>query len=190
MTKRINMVGKRFNRWTVLSFAFSKKSKHLTNPMWKCRCDCGTIKVISGATLRNGTSKSCGCYKQEKARLAKGEASFNRLYNSYKIKAKERGYTFCLSRNDFKKLTKQNCYYCGAKPNQKNRIPQYYGDYIYNGVDRINNDKGYELDNVVSCCGMCNRMKNKYSYNEFLEHIQKISSYYKIKQNADPDAAE
>ena len=28
------------------------------------------------------------------------------------------------------------------------------------GLDRINNDKGYTFDNVVSCCGDCNKIRN------------------------------
>ena len=33
---------------------------------WVCKCECGTIASVSGASLRNGDSKSCGCYKIEK----------------------------------------------------------------------------------------------------------------------------
>lgn len=29
--------------------------------MWLCKCNCGREKRISGATLRNGRSQSCGC---------------------------------------------------------------------------------------------------------------------------------
>ena len=29
------------------------------------------------------------------------------------------------------------------------------------GLDRLDNDKHYELDNVVSCCNVCNTIKNK-----------------------------
>lgn len=30
------------------------------------------------------------------------------------------------------------------------------------GLDRIDNSKGYEPGNVVSCCNVCNTIKNKY----------------------------
>lgn len=29
--------------------------------MWKCLCDCGTIKIIKGRNLKIGKTKSCGC---------------------------------------------------------------------------------------------------------------------------------
>jgi len=37
------------------------------------------------------------------------------------------------------------------------------------GLDRKDNDKGYLIDNVVSCCCTCNRMRSdKFSYEEML----------------------
>jgi hypothetical protein len=34
---------------------------------WRCKCDCGNYKVISGKSLRNGETRSCGCYQRERA---------------------------------------------------------------------------------------------------------------------------
>jgi len=51
------------------------------------------------------------------------------------------------------------------------------GDYIYNGLDRADNSKGYELDNVVPCCGRCNRAKNAYNRDDFLLWIEKVYKY-------------
>ena len=28
---------------------------------WECKCDCGSIVVVNGHNLRNGTTRSCGC---------------------------------------------------------------------------------------------------------------------------------
>ena len=42
------------------------------------------------------------------------------------------------------------------------------------GLDRVDNDRGYNLDNVVPCCEVCNHMKWKLSRDEFLNHITKI----------------
>lgn len=43
-----------------------------------------------------------------------------------------------------------------------------------NGIDRINSNKGYEKDNCVSCCPICNRMKLDLSLEDFYAHIEKI----------------
>ena len=59
-----DLTGMRFGKWTVLKRA-PTKSDHATR--WLCKCDCGTIKDIAAATLKNGESKSCGCYRKESA---------------------------------------------------------------------------------------------------------------------------
>ena len=32
---------------------------------WHCICECGTEKIIVGASLKNGMTKSCGCFRQQ-----------------------------------------------------------------------------------------------------------------------------
>ena len=56
--------GDRFGMWTVLERDGSNKDNRA---LWKCQCDCGTIKSVVGRDLRGGKSKCCGCkhnYKQ------------------------------------------------------------------------------------------------------------------------------
>jgi len=43
--------------------------------------------------------------------------------------------------------------------------------YTYTGIDRVDNKKGYVVDNVVSCCTICNRVKNNMSYIDFKKWI-------------------
>ena len=61
--KRKDITNQRFGRLLVLS------PTHLRSQLWywKCKCDCGTVKEISGADLRRGTTISCGCYRAESA---------------------------------------------------------------------------------------------------------------------------
>lgn len=54
----IDLTGKRFGRLLVLSLYDRPHSK---DHRWTCECDCRTIKVVSGFSLRSGNSKSCGC---------------------------------------------------------------------------------------------------------------------------------
>ena len=64
MAKKIDLVGKRYGRWTVLE---QRKNESVKWPItyWLCRCDCGTEKLVCGQTLKNGESKSCGCWNRE-----------------------------------------------------------------------------------------------------------------------------
>jgi len=64
MKKRIDLKGAVFGRLTVLEYAGNDKHN---NAQWKCRCECGTEKVISGASLRTGNTLSCGCYHKEQS---------------------------------------------------------------------------------------------------------------------------
>lgn len=61
----IDMVGKQFNRWSVLREAAKPEGSTQTGKFFACVCECGTEKVVYGITLRNGHSKSCGCHKAE-----------------------------------------------------------------------------------------------------------------------------
>jgi hypothetical protein len=43
-----------------------------------------------------------------------------------------------------------------------------------NGIDRIDANRGYEIDNIVPCCGMCNIMKNGYNVEDFLDKAKEV----------------
>lgn len=62
-----NLIGQRFGRWLVVNEAPNRVS--LTGKtrsiMWKCRCDCGTVKDVRARALKTGTSTSCGCLQRE-----------------------------------------------------------------------------------------------------------------------------
>lgn len=50
-----DIAGRTYGRWTVLTYEGRQR--------WRCRCRCGTEKVITKATLK--ISKSCGCARDE-----------------------------------------------------------------------------------------------------------------------------
>lgn len=74
-------------------------------------------------------------------------------------------------------MVKGNCHYCGIEPLQISKSQSNTGNYIYNGIDRIDNNLGYIIENCVSCCGRCNKIKDKMTSKEFLNHIEKIYKY-------------
>lgn len=59
----INLEGKRFGRWTVLSR--SQRSTKNMSAYWNCVCDCGTKRAVPSEGLRSGRSQSCGCRHKE-----------------------------------------------------------------------------------------------------------------------------
>lgn len=165
---------------------------------YQCRCICGEITNVRGTALRNGTIRSCGCLHSEITsaihRLEVGEKTLRESMNTYKYGAKKRKFSFSLNREQFKHLTASNCYYCGMEPPLKNSYINNDGSrrkndlrttdatsqrawIKMNGIDRINNKIGYEIENCVSCCSLCNWMKREFDKEIFLSHIKSICDY-------------
>jgi hypothetical protein len=181
-----DLTDQRFGRLIVLSLHHKHEKR---GAYWLCQCDCGSNpKIIWGGSLRNGTTKSCGCLAREvcsdlgkagkgvsrpSTKLPFSHAMMNRCFNNYKGAAKKRNLIFELDIDFFNKITKQNCDYCGSEPSQIIRSKNESGDYIYNGIDRIDSSKGYTEDNVVSCCGRCNEAKMSESQQDFLDWHKK-----------------
>jgi len=141
---------------------------------WLCRCDCGKEKNILGSSLIQGNTKSCGCIRFGQRFLPIGLASLREAFRKYRQTARMRGHIFNLTEKQFKEITQQDCHYCGARPDNVQKSRYHNGDYTYNGLDRVENAKGYTMDNVVPCCIHCNRAKNSMTLKEFKELITRI----------------
>lgn len=60
-----DITGMRFGRLTVLSRTPRPEFYAGGDSWWKVRCDCGTESIVNGKNLRNGHTRSCGCYRRE-----------------------------------------------------------------------------------------------------------------------------
>lgn len=60
----VDLSGKRFGRWLAIERGLNDGSNFVR---YLCKCDCGTVRLVHGASLRKGTSKSCGCLLREVA---------------------------------------------------------------------------------------------------------------------------
>lgn len=185
------MLGNVYGRLTILKdLGVYKKNRKVL-----CSCSCGNEKEVYLTSLKTGRTKSCGCLAKELSskrlknkpigkRKKNGESVFNIIFCQYKNSANKRDIEFNLTRQQFKKLTKQTCYYCGEPPSKIRKNKYSTGDYTYNGVDRLDNSKGYTIDNAVSCCSFCNISKNNYSIEYFYDKISKIYNNLKENKNA------
>ncbi len=63
-SKVIDLTGQQCGRWFVISYAYSKPDAYF----W-CKCKCNTLRLVLGKSLRNGRSKSCGCWKLESLKM-------------------------------------------------------------------------------------------------------------------------
>ncbi len=160
------MTGQKCNMLLVLSENKSRGNRLY----WKCLCDCGKEKFICGTDLRNGRI-SCGCYRQ--ARKTNKEVCHNILIKSYQTSAQNRNLQWNISDNIFIKLIHAACYYCGEYGSNKINVRNKY-IMNYNGIDRVDNIRGYICENVVSCCKTCNRAKGTVTQKEFLQWINRV----------------
>ena len=69
------MIGKKFNRLTVLEEVGRDKFKRI---LYRCKCDCGNEKVVSGIDLRRNSVKSCGCIHADIMKERIGKPGANR----------------------------------------------------------------------------------------------------------------
>jgi len=96
----------------------------------------------------------------------------------YRRDAIRRGLSFSLSLEAFRALTSAQCHYCGNGPQSVlENSKGYNGAYAYNGIDRLDNDAGYTLENSVTCCKLCNRMKYTMSEEHFAAQCMKITRW-------------
>ena len=165
-----NITGQRFGLLTAIE---PTEERANYNVVWLCSCDCGNITKARSGALQSGNKKSCGCL----TKLSEGEASLNYLFDRYKRNAANNKRTFYLTKEEFRNITKQKCHYCGIEPSQRYYNHDYNGDYIYNGIDRVNNYLGYELDNCVPCCFECNKAKSDISYSKYMDWIDRIIKF-------------
>lgn len=79
-------------------------------------------------------------------------------YNSYQSRATKKQVEFTISNDEYTSIINQSCYICGKKNTESHM----------NGIDRFDNNIGYIIDNVRSCCGECNYMKKDYNYDDLM----------------------
>jgi hypothetical protein len=182
-----DLTGKVFGEMTVLAFAgYSSPKKGRQRATWLIKCFCGKEKVMLGTTLRNTKVKSCG-HQRGFRLLPDGQAAVNLRVHQYRNNAIKFGREFSLDFDQFKKLLLGACNYCGAPPSSVVKARgKYQNDFLYNGVDRVDNEEGYTEANSVSCCGTCNMMKRAMSVQEFLGHIKRICDFQQSREDDCP----
>jgi hypothetical protein len=119
--------------------------------------------------------------RKPRERNYKAEAFTNKhvIWNHYVKGAKKRGIHFTLPKKRFESLITQPCFYCAY---------QKQGE--VNGIDRVDNNKGYVEENVVSCCQTCNEAKGTQHPQEFIDKLQAIQQYRMTSTPISPEAVE
>ncbi len=163
--------GATFGRWTVLDCAGKDK---FGNTKVTCKCVCGYQGVARLARIKADLGGTCTGNHATRSTPA-GVSMMRAIYRRYKNSANERGYAFDLTQSQFQGLTSESCFYCGMPPNRTYQTPDSPTAYTYNGIDRMDNTRGYVLDNCVPCCWQCNKLKSTMPYAEFTAWLDRIA---------------
>lgn len=147
-----DLVGQEFGLLTVLEFVESKKCGKIYRRYWKCLCKCGNEIIVRGDQLKDGGTRSCGCFKKDRSlippldftpevALKKAKSVHcllrKRCLNSDDIRYPDyggRGIKVCdtwLGEHGFQNFLKD----MGLPPSEKHQI------------DRIDNDGPYSSEN-------------------------------------------
>lgn len=168
----IDLTGQRFSSLT----AVERVVVDGRSQGWRCVCDCGNETILATGLLRQGKMRSCGCkFRDPRPQMRKvpGYATARNQYAVYRHNAKRRSLAFDLTFDEFYALAEQACSYCSAPPTPRQR-GNAATSWLCNGIDRVDNDKGYVLDNCVPCCKLCNQRKRAASREDFLNWVRRV----------------
>lgn len=177
-------IGEKFNKLTTVSYE---------KGYWNCQCECGTKTFVLTHHLISKNTQSCGCLRSNEAKNNIKKAiktrtiydpkisSARKLWRQYKYNDKKCTLTF----DEWFKLSQDNCYYCGIQPfnnynyflKRKNasQDAKDNGNFIYNGIDRVNSNLPHTLNNCVTCCYTCNKAKSDRNIDDFYKYIKNLS---------------
>jgi len=192
MPKFLDRTGMKYGRLLVVKHAGKdKRNKHL----WLCKCDCGAEKIVVADNLSSRKSKSCGCLKSES--LARGGNQYGLYedrelallkiqYSHLERRNRKMGFSEVINFDEFKILSKSPCKYCGLEYSKEiedrlngRKVGKSLSNYILkcNGIDRLDNNKGYIKDNSVPCCKYCNFAKHTMSEYGFYNWIKRVYNH-------------
>ena len=134
-----------------------------------CVCK-AEFRIMNSKTFTDDYIKCSTCKRNSKVLPYKYERAVFRII---KYSALARGYEFDIDIEWFAKACHEPCVYCGAvdsnRPSVHGRGGNYPDWFGYNGVDRVDNNKGYTEINCVPACWTCNRAKWNMSHEDFME---------------------
>lgn len=122
-----------------------------------------------------GVCISCNRKLKKSGELPPDPMWSTKHYHNIKSRAKKKGLEFTLTLDQFDEIKRIGvCAYCDMPTNVIT-------------FDRLDNSKGYIMENIVPSCYFCNRLKNDMPFNlEEMRHVGKAVRLY-FKRN--PDAS-
>jgi hypothetical protein len=119
----------------------------------------GNMKAYYAANKESFSKRNKLRYIEKKTEMEEYRALPLSRFRETKRKAKTRKIEFNLTLEQFAHEIMKPCTYCSNQLGTPSKTGA--------GLDRMDNSKGYTFNNICSCCGVCNSIKNKHlSYDE------------------------
>lgn len=141
--------------------------------LWLIKCPCGNKRWTYVNSVRKSVYPCKKCYDKS-LRINSEMPAIKKAFRSLKGNAKSRNIKVCISIEEFYQIASKNCNWCNKPPTEKTGIKEWQKKAVIHGIDRIDSLYDYTIDNCVSSCYDCNRMKSNLSKNDFLNHVNKI----------------
>lgn len=172
--RKVNLVGKKFNKWTVISESTKAKTSH--DRVWECRCDCGNVSRVKTYYLTKAYSTQCvTCGQQPKPYTSElGEAFWRRIVRG----ATKRGYKVQVTRQEALAMFIAQGRKC-ALTGLEIKLPRYDTDVrdkkVSASLDRVDSTKDYVSANIQWVHKTINLMKNRLKESEFIEFCKLVA---------------
>lgn len=183
MSRKIDLVGKKFGNLEVLKEDFSRKGTKAKSAYWFCKCTCGNIKSINSWHLKSGKTISCGCKIKEVGNKKYNWSGYEEISGTFWRYIEDR--KFGKYRNPIEvNITKEYIWELFLKQNRKCALTGMLLTFSKSqkdksgtaSLDRIDSSKGYIVGNIQWVHKDINWMKNTFSQEYFIELCKLVAA--------------
>jgi len=157
---KLDLSNQRFGKLVALYTDGSKNNAG--RYIWTCMCDCGNITRTTSGNLRNGSTKSCGCYAVERTKQSNTTHGLSNTPQYFRVASQKRremkrklDFEWTAEMDSEIRLFFKRCVLCGSRDNL-----------AVDHVLPLSKGNGVVPGNAAVLCKSCNSKKNNKNLDE------------------------